>query len=102
MSFEELVFKSIVVIFILTATLGYVLEKKQGAVEFRESTLPIARFISFVIFGRKGSMFSLAFDPQQWKTDKKSLLLLLVGLPIGVIIMCAVAYLVLAVYRGSI
>lgn len=47
-------------------------------------------FVEIVDFFNLGVKVSDFLDPDQWKTDKRSMLLILIGLPIGIMMLALV------------
>lgn len=87
MSTESLMALSVIAVIPVLALLGKFLQYKLGAKSYQDKILPIINNIFSNLFSFRGNIFSSALDPREWKTDKKSLILIFVGLPLGLGIM---------------
>lgn len=84
MGVAPLIFIGYVLVFVVLALSGVILSKRLGQDYYREIILPKLQVI-VKIFG--GRLFEGTLDPEEWKTDRRSLLLLFIGLPLGIVLL---------------
>jgi hypothetical protein len=77
----------------LLGLVGVFLNRHLGAKRYRE-ILPRAQEQIYKALGPRGSVFASALDPNEWKTDKRSVLLIIFGLPFGLVIVYGIALMI--------